>query len=453
MTTTTPPASRILICDLIGLAFHQRGEPDPVEVRKHIEAKGGCFIDRLWKPSDKLTAGKLHFFYAPDLSKPEEILKSTSQGQYDAVIAAATFIPKDAVFRFGGVRIGTGTGNMGSASWGGSNGVGGEAPLMNTPGFNSRATAQMAMKALLRVSPDLPVETLHTLTVRGRFDTGKDLRRFPTRKLEGQTVAVFGYGNIGRAFAKLAQAFGMKVQVYAREKHRAWIESEGFVWCATPTAAATGADVLSVHVGLGSFDPETKQYANAGLVNSNVLQALNKKSILINYDRGECIDVKALDRAMKQNIIRHAAIDADIFKAKDGKLTGPLAPYLPLAQKYPGRTELLPHAAADTEHVSRVEGAKQAVDQIYDSILYKRLTNLKGDCPPGYTVVGAHSPPGVARPTQADVAKLKRQDIEKLQALSDRMAEGWREVQRGEISEELLLALNTYRSLLQKLGL
>jgi hypothetical protein len=41
------------------------------------------------------------------------------------VIAAATFLPKESMFECGGVRIGAGTGNMGSASWGGGNGEGG----------------------------------------------------------------------------------------------------------------------------------------------------------------------------------------------------------------------------------------------------------------------------------------------------------------------------------------
>ena len=87
------------------------------------------------------------------------------------MIAAATFIPKQAIFPLGGVRIGAGTGNMGSASWGGGNGEGGTAPLMNTPGINSRATAQMAMKALLKVMPDLPVDHLHNRVAAGDFDT------------------------------------------------------------------------------------------------------------------------------------------------------------------------------------------------------------------------------------------------------------------------------------------
>jgi lactate dehydrogenase-like 2-hydroxyacid dehydrogenase len=152
----------------------------------------------------------MHFFYQPDLSKPDEISPLTDRGQYDAVIAAATFLPKEAVFpECGGVRIGAGTGNMGSASWGGGNGEGGRAPLMNTPSFNSRATAQMGFKALLKVMPDLPVDEMHRLTAACQFDTGRDLKKFPTEKIEGKRIGIIGYGNIGREMAKLAQAFGM----------------------------------------------------------------------------------------------------------------------------------------------------------------------------------------------------------------------------------------------------
>lgn len=130
---------------------------------------------------------------------------------------------------------------MGSSSWGGPDGDGGVAPLMNTPGINSRATAQMAMKALLKVVPNLPVGELHERTVAGNFDTGRDLKDFPTAKLEGQKLAVLGYGNIGREVAKLASAFGMLVCIYARERHRGWVEAEGFEYADSPIKAATDA--------------------------------------------------------------------------------------------------------------------------------------------------------------------------------------------------------------------
>ena len=392
-------AYKVLVVDLLGLKLDKKGKPDHGAVKAHVLAKGGTFHVGSVNPRKAYAAGHIHFFYCPDLSTEAEIAALAGNGQYDAVIAAATFLPKETVFSAGGVRIGAGTGNMQCASWGGGSGMGGAAVLMNTPSFNSRATAQMALKALLKVFPDLDVAELHKRAVAGRFDTGRDLKDFPTEKLEGKTFAVIGYGNIGREVAHLASIFGMKVRVHARPRHRPWIESEGFTFAASAEEAATGADVISVHTGLGPFDAKAKRFANEGVVGASVLAKLNHGAVLLNYDRGECVDAKALDRAMAKGKIRHAAIDADIFKTGK-KLSGPLLPYLPLAKKYKGRLELLPHAAADTEHVSRVEGAIQAVDQIFDLIQFKRVSNLKGDLPEGHVNAGPTTVKGVGRVTR-----------------------------------------------------
>ncbi|MCB2095038.1 MAG: phosphoglycerate dehydrogenase [Rhodobacteraceae bacterium] len=418
-------AYKVLICDRVGLKFDAEGAPDHSEVKAYVTAKGGVFHDAPLGDGQTLAKGKIHFFYVPDISTEAEIMAIAGKGQYDAVIAAATFLPKASVFRLGGVRIGAGTGNMGSDSWGGGNGAGGQGALMNTPSFNSRATAQMAMKALLKVAPDLPVDRMHTMTASGQFDTGRNLREFPTEKLEGATMAIFGYGNIGREVAKLAAAFGMKVRVYARARHKEWIESEGFTHCATKEEAAQGADVLSLHTGLGALDAETGKFANAGFLSDSVFAAANDGAILLNYDRGEGVDAAALDRAMASGKIRHAAIDADIFSdAETGATSGPMAPYLPLVARYPGRLELLPHAAADTEHHSRVEGAKQAVDQIFDLIRYKRVVNLKGDLPEGHVDGGSKTVTGVGASTSRDIAALTENggDLDAARAAAETLA-------------------------------
>ena len=460
-------AYKVLICDHVGLKFGKDGRPDLSAVRQHIEAGGGQFHDGPLDPGEALEPGRLHFFYQPDLSKPDEIRPLTDRGQYDAVIAAATFIPKESVFLEGGVRIGAGTGNMGSASWGGGNGEGGTAPLMNTPSFNSRATAQMAMKALLKVMPDLPVDEMHRLTASGRFDTGRDLKNFPTEKIEGKRMAIIGYGNIGRELAKLAQAFGMTVAVHARPRHKEWIESEGFIFAATPEDAARGSDVISVHTGLGPLNAATGKYANANVVNASVLAELNEGSILLNYDRGECVDAAALDQAMASGKVRYAAIDADLFvNAETGAATGPMAPYLPLAEKYPGRLELLPHAAADTEHVSRVEGAKQAVDQIFNAIRYRTVINLKGDLPEGYSVGGAMTKAGVGKCTGQTIARAlesegaadaARKGAEAMAAIWGALASVGTEERRRLLIERHGAALtkhfNAYATLMRQLGI
>lgn len=457
-------AYRILIADLIGLRFDANGRPDHSEVQAHIEAEGGTFHDGP-HAGGALPPG-IHFFYQPDLSAKDDILAQTAHGQYDALIAAATFIPLQALFPLGGVRIGAGTGNMGSASWGGGDGDGGVAPLMNTPGINSRATAQMVMKAVLKVTPDLPVDLLHQRVVAGDFDTGRDLKSYPTGKLEGRRMAVLGYGNIGREVAKLARAFGMRVVVHARAKHRQWIEAEGFEHAETPAAAARGADVLSVHVGLGRLDAVARTYANAGIVGEAVLSAMNRGAVVVNYDRGEVVDTGALDRALAAGQVRHAAIDADLFKdAESGALSGPMLPYLTLAGRHPGKLELLPHAAADTDHPTRVAGACQAVDQIIDAIRHRRISNLKGGLPDGYVDAGAKVPHGIGRVTTLTLAaavadrrfvelhSVSREIADTLEAIVEAVDEGMtHQPAKGDVIALTHLLLRQ-RMLLEALGL
>ena len=459
-------AYKVLVADLVGLKFDSGGNPDHSEVKAYVEDRGGTFHEGLCKEGTELEPG-IHFFYQPDLSREEELLPITRDGQYDATIVAATFLPADSKFCEGGVRIGAGTGNMGSKSWGGGNGEGGDAPLMNTPSFNSRATAQMAMKALLKVLPDLDVETLHARTCAGDFDTGKNLCEFPTEKVEGKTMAVIGFGNIGREVACLAKAFGMNVRIYARPHHKDWIKAEGFTYAQSPVEAATGADVLSPHTGLGAFNPDSGKFANDSVVNGDVLNAMNEGAIIINYDRGEVVDAAALDAALASGKIRYAGIDADLFKnAETGELSGPMVPYLALQKKHAGKLELLPHAAADTEHVSRVEGAKQAVDQIMDCIMYKSVMNLKGDLPEGYTNAGAVTVNGVGKVTPNTLGSAVS-DNETLTAIRDSaemLTAHWAAIastpdagRRSELIErygaELVKNSNIYISLIEKLGL
>ncbi|MGB8314901.1 MAG: NAD(P)-dependent oxidoreductase [Aestuariivirga sp.] len=460
-------AYKILVCDLVGLKPGKDGKPDHSAVRKHIEVRGGVFHDGALADEAKLAKGKLHFFYQPQLSTEAEFLPITNSGQYDAVIAAATFLPKASAFKLGGVRIGAGTGNMACASWGGGNGEGGEAALMNTPSFNSRATAQMAMKALLNVSPDLPIDELHARVVAGDFDTGRNLKEYPTEKLEGKKIAIIGYGNIGRELAKLCKAFGMKVSVHARPRHQEWIESEGFEFAASAEDAARGADFISPHTGLGALNAATGKYVNAGVVGAEVLAVMNDGAVVINYDRGEVVDAAALDAALASGKVRRACIDADLFKdAKTGALSGPMVPYREMEARHRGKMELLPHAAADTEHLSRVEGAKQAVDQIFDLIQFKSVTNLRGQLPAGYSNAGARTVNGIGAVTGLDLAR-GTEDVEALaqaRKTAETMAAIWGALsstvnpeRRRELiarhGAALVKAGNQHATLLEKLGL
>lgn len=391
--------SKILISDYLELRLDRQGQHQSDEIRSYIEDKGGIFHNSAWQPEQELTAGKLHFFYCPDLSTEAALTAAAGQGQYDAVIAAATHIPSQCLFNEGGVRIGAGTGNMQSQSW-----ISGNAPLMNTPGINSRITAHMVMKALLHFRPDLDMDTLYKRVLDGQFDTGRDLAAFPSNGLEGRKLAILGSGNIGMEVAKLAKAFAMRVTIFAREHHRQWIESQGYNFAPTAQKAAQDADILSIHLGLGALDSSSGHYANQDLVNHDVLSVMARGATLINYDRGELVDVAALKGLMHSGHIGNVAIDADLFE-QDGSLSGPLAPYVPLAHHYRSRMHLLPHAAADTDHPSRLAGAKQAVDQIFAAIVERRVINVVGAIPTGYTDGGRQLPHGIGRNTSSLLVK------------------------------------------------
>lgn len=447
---------KILICDLVGLAPGPDGRPDASAVRAHIEKRGGAFHEGSARDLPA-TSPVPQFYYLPMLSTEAELLAEAGDGIYDAVIAAATFLPRGTRFDKGGVRIGAGTGNMGSASWGGGDGKGGVAPLMNTPGINARATAQMVMKALLRLRPDLPFDRLDALVSAGDFDTGRDLVRFPTAKLEGRAFAVIGYGNIGREVAKLARAFGMQVRIHARPRHQVWIESEGFTYAATPVEAASGADALSVHLGLGPMGPNGP--ANGGLIGAEVLGALAPGAVLINFDRGELVDVPALGKALAEGRVGHAVIDADLFRnAETGALSGPMKPYLALLPELADRLTLLPHAAADTDHPTRVAGAIQAVDQILDAIRNRVVRNLKGDLPEGYVDGGATRPAGLGGATAGQLAALAA-DGARLQGLRGEVLflvatlDAIALAPPGETGEALLLAANRVAKALREAGI
>ena len=205
---------------------------------------------------------------------------------------------------------------------------------------------------------------------------------------------------------------------------------------------------------------------NAGVINAAVLSSMNDGAIVVNYDRGEIVDAAALDKALASGKVRYAAIDADIFRQADGKITGPMAPYLEIEAKHRGKLELLPHAAADTEHVSRVEGAKQAVDQIFDVIQLRSVTNLKGDLPAGYTNAGPCTVKGVGKvtPSLLSAAAADPVALAQLRSTAEEITALWGAIgsttdpdRRQELIDRhgprLVKASNAYDALMERLGL
>src|SRR5690606_35584408 len=114
------------------------------------------------------------------------------------------------------------------------------------------------------------------------------------------------------------------------------------------------------------------------------------------------------------------------------------------------RLELLPHAAADTDHPTRVAGARQAVDQLVDAIRNRVVTNLKGDLLEGYASRGARTPVGIGHVTCADVVRLadSRDLLTELRAASEAVAAVLGALDAVSDAAQLSRIIERYRPLL-----
>jgi D-3-phosphoglycerate dehydrogenase len=117
-------------------------------------------------------------------------------------------------------------------------------------------------------------------------------------ELRGKTMGIIGYGNIGTQLSVMAEAMGMRVQFYDVETKLPLGNAQAKK---SIKDIVSTSDIISLHV------PETSQTKN--LINKAVLKQFKNGSILINYARGEVVDLDALSQALKDKQIAGAAID------------------------------------------------------------------------------------------------------------------------------------------------
>lgn len=126
-------------------------------------------------------------------------------------------------------------------------------------------------------------------------------RTVPVRRLADCTLALLGFGRIGQAVARRADAFGLRVRWYdpyvprGQEKVTRTIRSENL-----PELLA-GADALSIH---SQLTPETR-----GMVNAETLAMLPPHAVVVNTARGPIIKEAALLAALREGRLGGAALD------------------------------------------------------------------------------------------------------------------------------------------------
>ena len=120
---------------------------------------------------------------------------------------------------------------------------------------------------------------------------------YPIRELSAMSIGIVGYGVLGRAVSKIAQAFGMHPLI-ARRRGAPAVSGDGRVDFDDMLAQA---DVVTLHCPL---DESTRH-----LIGSAELAVMKTTSILINTARGGLVDPAALADALRRESIAGAAID------------------------------------------------------------------------------------------------------------------------------------------------
>ena len=167
--------------------------------------------------------------------------------------------------------------------------------VANLRGYCTASVAQHVFALILALTIDIP-------GYRRLLDDGawRDSPQFclldyPVRELAGKVLGIVGYGELGRATARIGEAFGMSVLVAERPGAGA---QAGRV--PLPELLAR-ADVVSLHCPLTD--------ATRGLIDAAALQRMKPDALLINTARGALVDEAALAAALRAGAIGGAGID------------------------------------------------------------------------------------------------------------------------------------------------
>jgi D-3-phosphoglycerate dehydrogenase / 2-oxoglutarate reductase len=198
-------------------------------------------------------------------------------------------------------------------------GVGSDA--VNVPALNAR-------KIALAIVGDVNSRSVaeHTLTLMlstarrvvahdaaSRNGNWNERNKFGAVELDGKLLVLLGFGRIGKAVAKLAQAFGMRAAAYDPYVKADAMNALSVEFLPDVKSGLARADFLSVHI------PSTNGNA---IIGETELRLMKPNAILINTARGGLIDELALDAALRNGKVAGAGLD--VFVVEPPKSDHPL---------------------------------------------------------------------------------------------------------------------------------
>ena len=207
--------------------------------------------------------------------------------------------------------------------------------VMNTPGANAVAVAELTIGLMLALARKLP-------TANSTMHAGKwEKKSLQGAELRGKTLGILGLGKIGLEVAKRARGFGLEI-IGSDPFVSAAVARENGIKLLTLDELFAGSDYLTLHVGL---TPQT-----TGIINAKTLAAMKKGVRIINCARGELVDDAALVDALGSGHVGGAALD--VFTVEPPKDS----PYAQL-----DNVILTPHIAGSTAEAQEAVGIQIAM--------------------------------------------------------------------------------------------
>jgi D-3-phosphoglycerate dehydrogenase / 2-oxoglutarate reductase len=206
--------------------------------------------------------------------------------------------------------------------------------VMNTPGANAVAVAELTIGLMLALARQLPVAnaTMHA----GKWEK-KSLQGV---ELRGKVLGILGLGRIGHEVAQRARGFGVEIIAHDPFVSAAVAREAGIKMVSTEELFA-GSDYLTLHVGL---TPQT-----TGIINERTIATMKKGVRILNCARGELIEEAALAAALRSGQVGGAALD--VFTVEPPKDS----PYAGLSNVI-----LTPHIAGSTAEAQEAVGIQIA---------------------------------------------------------------------------------------------
>ncbi|WP_374123002.1 NAD(P)-dependent oxidoreductase [Leptotrichia hongkongensis] len=177
--------------------------------------------------------------------------------------------------------------------------------VANVSGYSTNSVAQLAITFLLNGLT--PVNRYYEEVKAGKWMdiTVPDYQKYPIDDVNGKILGIVGFGNIGKRVAQVAEILGMEVLVAKNtEKDNAKtgsvIEKDGFLRYDLDEVLEK-CDILTLHV------PLTDSTRN--LINLEKMKKMKKSAVILNLARGPVINQEDLYFALKNKIIKSAAID------------------------------------------------------------------------------------------------------------------------------------------------